>query len=102
MSAASATAERIPETVPPDLVWERDFDEFTAQGDDPFVSVCRLHDGPPVIWGTEANFQRPGWVLTRHDVINEAFVDWEHFSAERPGMIAGMLGEPVARRKLTA
>jgi cytochrome P450 len=95
MSAASATAERIPETVPPDLVWERDFDEFTAQGDDPFVSVCRLHDGPPVIWGTEANFQRPGWVLTRHDVINEAFVDWEHFSAERPGMIAGMLGEPV-------
>ena len=95
MSAPFATAEHIPATVPPELVREFDFDKFTAEGDDPYVAVARLHEGPPVIWGTEANFGRPGWIFTRNDVIAEAFVDWEHFSAERPGMIADMLGEPV-------
>ncbi len=95
MSAPFATAERIPATVPPELVREADFDALTAIGDDPWRAVARLHDGPPVIWMTEANYGRPGWVLTRSDVIAEAFIDWEHFSSERPGMIADMLGEPV-------
>jgi cytochrome P450 len=95
LSAPFATAERIPATVPPELVREADFDALTAIGDDPWRAVARLHDGPPVIWMTEANYGRPGWVLTRSDVIAEAFIDWEHFSSERPGMIADMLGEPV-------
>ncbi len=95
MSAPFATTERIPSTVPPELVREADFDALTAQGDDPWRAAAQLHDGPPVIWMTEANFGRPGWVLTRHDLINEAFIDFEHFSSERPGMIADMIGEPV-------
>ena len=95
MSAHFATAERIPATVPPELVREADFDAMTAQGDDPWRAVAALHKEPPVVWMTEANFGRPGWVLTRHDVISEAFIDYEHFSSERPGMIADMLGEPV-------
>ncbi|MCJ2176953.1 cytochrome P450 [Novosphingobium album (ex Hu et al. 2023)] len=95
MSAPFATAERVPETVPSELVWDRDFDTFTLEGDDPFVSIARLYQEAPVIWGTEANFKRPGWILTRDDVIREAFIDYEHFSSERPGMIADMLGEPI-------
>ncbi len=95
MSAPFATAERIPATVPPELVREVDFDVLTARGDDPWRAVAQLHREPPVVWMTEANFGRPGWVLTRNDVITEAFIDWEHFSSERPGMIADMLGEPV-------
>jgi len=95
MSAPSHAAERIPENIAPELVWDRDFDMFTSEGDDPFVSVARLHDGPSVIWGTQANFKRPGWIFTRDDVIREAFIDFEHFSSERPGMIADMLGEPI-------
>lgn len=95
MNALFVTAERIPASVPPDLVREVDFDALTAQGNDPWLAIAELHDGPPVVWMTEANFGRPGWVLTRHDVINEAFIDYEHFSSERPGMIADMLGEPV-------
>lgn len=95
MSAPFATAERIPPTVPAELVLEADFDALTAQGDDPWRAVATLHEGPPVVWMTEANFGRPGWVLTRHEVISEAFMDHEHFSSERPGMIADMLGEPV-------
>lgn len=95
MNAPFATAERIPATVPSELVREADFDALTSQGDDPWRAAAQLHDGPPVVWMTEANFGRPGWVLTRHDVISEAFIDYEHFSSERPGMIADMLGEPV-------
>jgi len=95
VSAPFATAERIPATVPRELVREADFDALSAAGDDPWRAVARLHDGPPIIWMTEANFGRPGWVLTRHDVIAEAFIDFEHVSSERPGMIADMLGEPI-------
>lgn len=95
MSAPFATAERIPASVPPELVRDANFDTLSALGTDPWRATAALHDEPPVIWMTEANFGRPGWVLTRHDVIAEAFIDWEHFSSERPGMIADMLGEPV-------
>lgn len=95
MSAPFAIAERIPTSVPPELVREQDFDQLTMQGGDPWQAVAALHDGPPVVWMTEASFGRPGWVLTRSDVIAEAFIDYEHFSSERPGMIADMLGEPV-------
>ena len=95
MNIATAPAEGIPAGIPGELVWDHNFDAFTAEGEDPWRALCRLHDGPGVIWATEASFTRPGWVLTRHDLINEAFIDYEHFSAERPGMIADLLGEPV-------
>ena len=95
MTAPFASAERIPATVPSNLVREIDFDLLSSRGDDPWRAVAELHEGPPIVWMTEANFGRPGWVLTRHDVISEAFIDFEHFSSERPGMIADMLGEPV-------
>jgi hypothetical protein len=95
VTALFALADRIPATVPPELVREANFDRLSAQGNDPYIAVAALHEGPPVVWMTEANYGRPGWVLTRHDVINEAFIDYEHFSSERPGMVADMLGEPV-------
>lgn len=91
----SATGAPAPASVPPELVWDGSFDAFTAEGDDPWISVCRLHDGPGLIWATDASYGRPGWVVTRHDLISEVFVDYEHFTAERPGMIADLLGEPV-------
>lgn len=95
MSGTACTDERVPASVPPALVREADFDELTAHGSDPFLAACRLHEDQPILWMTEASFRRPGWVLTRHDLISEAFIDHEHFSAERSGMIAEMLGEPV-------
>lgn len=91
----SAIIERFPDHVPPELVWDDSFDRFTAQGPDPFTAICRLHDGPPILWATNAAFGRPGWVVTRGDLIGEVFIDHAHFSAERPGMIADLLGENV-------
>lgn len=85
----------IPDHVPPELVWDHSFDAYTAQGDDPWLAVTRLHEGPGIIWATDASYGRPGWVLTRNDLISEAFIDYEHFSGERKGMIADLVGEPV-------
>jgi cytochrome P450 len=74
------------------LVWDHSFDAFTAELDDPYLAISRLQDGPPIIWATDASYGRPGWVVTRQDVMAEVFMDHVHFSAERPGMIADMLG----------
>lgn len=95
MSSHVAIAEHIPAHVPPERVWDHSFDSFTAELGDPFLAVSRLHDGPDIIWATDASYGRPGWVVTRYDLISEVFIDHEHFSAERPGMIADLLGVNV-------
>ncbi len=95
MNAPAVIASSVPDHVSPELVWDRSFDAFTAEGDDPFLALCRLHDGPGIIWVTDASYGRPGWVVTRYDLISEVFIDHEHFSAERPGMIADLVGENV-------
>lgn len=92
ISSHLAVSNAVPAHVPPELVWGRSFDAFTAELDDPYMSTTRLHDGPEIIWTHDASYGRPGWIATRHDVITEVFMDHEHFSAERPGMIADLLG----------
>ncbi len=84
-----------PPHVPADLVWDRSFDAFTAEGDDPFLAVSRLHQSPPLVWTADVAYGRPGWLATRHNVIGDVFLDHATFSAERPGMIAELVGEPV-------
>lgn len=95
MSELVASTAKVPSHVPPELVWDGCFDAFTSEGDDPFLAISRFHDGPEMIWATDASYGRPGWVLTRYDLISEAFMDYEHFGAERTGMIADLVGEPV-------
>jgi cytochrome P450 len=92
---ATTTAPNVPPHVAPELVWDASFDAFTAQGDDPFLAVSRLHAGPPILWVTDVAYGRPGWLLTRFDLINEAMIDYATFTAERPGMIADLVGENV-------
>ena len=92
MASAAAQAAKVPPHVPPELVWDHSFDYFTAELDDPFISLSRLHDGPPVIWATDASYGRPGWVVTRYDLMSEVFMDHEHFTAQRKGMVADLLG----------
>lgn len=95
MAIAESQVAGVPARVPSELVWNHSFDAFTMEGDDPFLAVSRLHDGPGIIWVTDAAYGRPGWVVTRNDAICEVFIDWQHFSAERPGMVADLLGENV-------
>jgi cytochrome P450 len=51
-----------------------------------------MHALPPLVWSPDASFGRPGWIATRHAVIAEAMMDYAHFSAERKGMVADLLG----------
>ena len=95
MSSQNTESTRIPKHVSPELVWDKSFDAFAAEGDDPFLAIARLHEMPPIFWATDASYGRPGWVLTRYSLISEAFMDHEHFSAERRGMIADLVGENV-------
>ena len=91
-ATAPRPAAAVPAHVPPALVWDHSFDAFTAELDDPFAAVCRLHQQPGIFWATDASYGRPGWVVTRHSLISEVFLDHERFTAERPGMIADLLG----------
>jgi cytochrome P450 len=93
--AAVAELNRVPDHVPPELVWDNSFDRFTAEGDDPFLATSRMHELPPIVWAPDASYGRPGWIATRYDVISEIFIDHEHFTAERKGMIADLVGENV-------
>ena len=95
MAISKVTGQEIPAHIPPELLWDGSFDAFTAEGDDPFLSISRLHDMPPVFWASDASYGRPGWVCTRFDAVSEAFMDYERFSGERHGMIADLVGEPV-------
>ena len=95
MSDTQTIAGTIPAHVAPELVWDASFDAFTAEGNDPWQALCRLHEGRDILWVTDVAFGRSGWLLTRSDLIGEAMIDYETFTAERHGMIADLVGENV-------
>jgi len=95
MASIGAQPSTVPSHIPAELVWDHSFDSFTAELDDPFLAIARLHEGPAIIWATDASYGRPGWVVTRHDVMSEVFMDHEHFTAARKGMVADLLGVNV-------
>jgi cytochrome P450 len=75
-------APPIPAHVPSELYWDRSLAEFNSELDDPFVAASRLLDGPAVFWARDAVHGRPGWVIARHALLKEAFINWQHFSSE--------------------
>jgi cytochrome P450 len=75
------TPAAAPDHVPADLVWDHDLEAFCHELDDPFLSACRLHEGPDIVWCRNESYGQPGWVLTRHALVREAFIDYEHFSS---------------------
>jgi cytochrome P450 len=81
-----------PAHVPPDLAWNHSLAEFNSELDDPFMAASRLLDGPAVFWARDAVQGRPGWVIARHSLLKEAFIDWEHFSSEGGMDLTAMLG----------
>ena len=88
MSHANTKEARIPEHVPAELVRDIDIAKYTSELDDPFAAGARLLDGPDIFWATTACNGHPGWVLTRYALIQEAYLDPEHFSSERADLAA--------------
>ncbi|MFA7602586.1 MAG: cytochrome P450 [Novosphingobium sp.] len=81
-----------PAHVPAELAWDGSLSEYNSQLDDPFLAASRLLDGPPLFWARDAVHGRPGWVIARHALLREAFIDWEHFSSEGGMDLTAMLG----------
>lgn len=73
----AATAARVPDHVPKELV--RDFDQITDAGlfEDPWKVYGAMHDGPEIFWATG---QGGFWVLTRNDAIKEMMQNPADFS----------------------
>jgi cytochrome P450 len=90
--ATDAPTTRIPGHVPPELVWDHDFDAFCKELDDPFIAASRMLKGPPIMWGTKVFFGKPAWILARHALIEEAFLHPEWFSSRRNAESEKMMG----------
>jgi cytochrome P450 len=95
MLDSNAQVRNIPDHVPDELVWDHKLNAFASELDDPFIAAARLHDGPGIIWASEASLGKSGWVLTRHDLIRDAFQDYGHFSSTRDSSTGDVLGDMV-------
>jgi cytochrome P450 len=81
MTTATLAPQR-PAHVPPGLFWDRRLDDFVTELDDPFVAGARLHAGPDVFWARDVGFGKACWVVTRHALMQEIFLDPQRFSSE--------------------
>jgi cytochrome P450 len=88
MSGVQSGDKRIPDHVPAELVRDMDIHRFTASFADPYEAAVQLHQGPDIFWATMAANGHPGWVLTRQSLLQEAYLDPEHFSSERADLAA--------------
>lgn len=85
------TQLRVPDHVPPENVWDRDFVAFLNELDDPYLAGARLHDGPPVIWATNASFGMPSWIFVSHQAVAEGFANASKFSSLRGPLTAAVM-----------
>jgi len=82
---------KVPGHVLPELVLDRDFASFMADLDDPYQSGARLHDGPGIVWVTNAMYGMPAWIFTRHELIEEGFSDNTKFLNARGAMVSTVM-----------
>ncbi|MBA3053523.1 MAG: cytochrome P450 [Sphingomonadales bacterium] len=80
-----------PEHVPEHLFWDHDLDQFAMELDDPYKSVARLYDGPEIIYARATSREMPGWVPTRHDLIEEVFLRAEDFISSQNYSVSKLL-----------
>ncbi len=97
MKSTKTAGKSVPDHVPDELVWPHKLNEFASELDDPYIAAARLHEGPGIIWAQEASLGKPGWVLTRHDLIRDAYLDFEHFSSTRDANTGDVLGKDMVR-----
>ena len=82
-----------PDHVPEALFWPHDIESFAAEGEDPFLSLARLHDGPDIVWSPDIGRGRAGWILTRFDALQDAYRNPNLFSRAETSELSRMVGE---------
>jgi cytochrome P450 len=91
MSSRNSLRPAVPDHVPPELVWDHSYVGFLGELGDPYLAASRLHDGPGVIWATNASNGRPAWIMTQHALIEEGFTDYRKFSSARGSLIGAVM-----------
>jgi cytochrome P450 len=90
----AATAFAVPSHVPPELAREFSFDTLPGAGDDPFLAAEAAIKGlPDIFYGSAARRGGGAWVLTRHELIREAFQEAEIFSSRHNADFSLLVGE---------
>src|ERR1700722_7461582 len=92
MNGTQIRGRKAPVHVPPELIWDRDIDQFAGEMADPFLSAARLHEGPDIIWATGATRAMPGGVPTRFKLMQEIFLDHGRFSSRENVDACDLLG----------
>jgi cytochrome P450 len=81
-----------PAHVPEALRWDHSLASFTGHSDDPIAVLTQLFDGPDVVYAREISPHQQGWLITRHALQKEAFLDYEHFTSSAKSGLGQMLG----------
>jgi cytochrome P450 len=89
--ATAQTRAQVPDHVPPEVVWDKDFVAYLGELDDPYLAGARLHDGPAVIWATNASFGMPSWIFVSHEAVQEGFANPRKFSSLRGPLTAAVM-----------
>ena len=74
---------KTPDHVSKQNLWDGDLAAFLMELDDPYLAGGRLHEGPDILWVTNASSGVPSWVFTRHALIRKAFSNARLFSSKR-------------------
>ncbi len=88
-----STRTAVPDHVPAELVLDRNFAEYLGELDDPYLAAARLHEGPDILWVTEASNGKPAWIFTRHPLVEAGFADWQTFSSAPGPLRSGSKGK---------
>ncbi len=81
-----------PPHVPDDLFVVGSIHQLAAAGEDPFRGISCLHEGPEILFLTDACRGNPGWVPTRHDILQEIFMNPQLFSSRQNIQVGEMMG----------
>lgn len=81
-----------PAHVPAELFMDTSIPAIAREADDPFLGIAKLYEGPDIVWMTNACRGVPGWIPTRHSVIQDIFMDHDTFSSTQNGNFAEIVG----------
>lgn len=94
MDDATAATWQIPAHVPPELAREFRFEALPGSDVDSVQAAAdALRGGPDIFFGLGSRRGEGAWVLTRHELIREAFQDAELFSSRHNADFAALIGE---------
>lgn len=92
MSLTTAELAPAPSHVPPALVWNHSLRDYASRTDDPYVAMSgELHSGPDIRWCPKMMGERPGWLITRHALVDEIYMNTKDFSSSAASDLTDLL-----------